>query len=173
MLLLQALPSQKNTYWIWSSQVVCKQHWHPHLSSCHHTQCPMHHSGKLPNDPELLLNLLSAWYLHQCRGLWKQIMAPTSITISSQNSLSSLHTTFRQKWGGCICLNIQFISPPSVPCSLEDVQIRQSRRLPRLSERTEASLNVYYRKSVPFALILSQKVPKQLPLSVVMEDNSA
>ena len=66
MLLLKAFPFylRKITYWIWSSPVVCKQHWHPHLSSCHHTQCPRYHLGKLPHDPELLLNLQSALCLH-------------------------------------------------------------------------------------------------------------
>ena len=41
-----------------------------------------------------------------------------------------------------------------------------------LSERTAASLNMYYGKSVVLALILSQEAPKQPALPVVMEDDS-
>ena len=58
--------------------------------------------------------------------------------------------------------------PPSIPCSLEYARNRQSRQLLLLSERTAASLNVYYGKSAALALILSQEAPKQLASSVVM-----
>ena len=60
--------------------------------------------------------------------------------------------------------------PLSVPRSLEYMKIRQSRRLPQLSERTIASLNVYYGKSAALAL---KEAPKQLTSSVVTGDDSA
>ena len=62
--------------------------------------------------------------------------------------------------------------PSSVPRSLEYMRSQQSQRLPRLSERTAASLNVYYEKSAVLALILSQEAPKQLASSVVRGDDS-
>ena len=44
--------------------------------------------------------------------------------------------------------------------------------LPRLSERTAASLNVYYGKSTALALILNQEAPKRFILSVVTGGDS-
>ena len=46
--------------------------------------------------------------------------------------------------------------------SLEYMRSQQSQRLLRLSERTAASVNVYYEKSAALALILSQDAQKQL-----------
>ena len=47
-----------------------------------------------------------------------------------------LHTTVRQKWGGGVCSNIQFVScirplPPFLVVLSTRAQIRQLRRLPR------------------------------------------
>ena len=56
---------------------------------------------------------------------------------------------------------------PSIPRSLEYARNRHSRRLPRLSERTAASLNVYYGKPAALALLLNEEAPKQLASSVV------
>ena len=64
VIIVRHKPCEGFTYWIWSSPAVCKQHWHPHHSSYHHTQCPRHYSSKPPHDPQLVLSLQLVWCLH-------------------------------------------------------------------------------------------------------------
>ena len=62
----------------------------------------------------------------------------------------------------CIC---------PLPPSLKYAWGQQSRRLPQLSRKMAASLNVYYRKSAALVLMSSWEVSKQFTSSVVTGDD--
>ena len=79
-----------------------------------------------------------------------------------------LHTTFRQKWGGCVCSNIQFL--------VVWVRVRKFDNHDDcrgfLKER-QLRWTCTTGKSAALALILSQEAPKQLASSVVTGYDSA
>ena len=83
----------------------------------------------------------------QIRAKWKGGLINEGGVISSEYG-----TTFRQKWGGGVCSNIQFVS-----CI---------RPLPPF-------LAVLLLESAALVLILSQEAPKQLASCVVTRDDSA
>ena len=74
-------------------------------------------------------------YSWQSSNMWNYSLY--TITVNSRKYAPPfLHTTFRQKWGGGVCSNIQFVScirplPPFLVVLSTLAQIRQSRRLPR------------------------------------------
>ena len=71
------------------------------------------------------------------------------------------HTTFRQKWEGGVCSNIQFVSCIRLLLFLV------------VFLKTASSLKVYYGKSAVLTLMLRREALKKLASSVVTGEDSA
>ena len=83
-----------------------------------------------------------------------------------------LHTTLRQKWGGGICSNIQFISCIYPSPFLTILSMPKVDNHDNCCKKTAASLNVHCGQSASLVLQQRQEALKQLALSVVTGDDT-
>ena len=117
---------------------------------------------RLLNSLEVILccqNGASFIHLKNLADFCRHFTTTLYILQASKNTPPHFHTSLRQKWGGGICSNFQFIScigPPrfSTIFNMHDVNNHVDCR--GFPKKMATSLNVCYGKSVLFVLILSQ-----------------